>query len=47
MGPPPYGRSLSQPYQKPLTLMERKMKEGNSNRKQSTSQEPTLKVIAS
>eukprot|EP00092_Neocalanus_flemingeri_P014579 GFUD01015728.1.p1 GENE.GFUD01015728.1~~GFUD01015728.1.p1 ORF type:complete len:612 (+),score=83.64 GFUD01015728.1:642-2477(+) len=44
MGPPPYGRSLSQPYQKPLTLMERKMKEGNSNRKQSMSQEPTSKM---
>jgi len=44
MGPPPYGRSLTQPYQKPLTLMERRMKEGNSNKKQPISPEPTLKM---
>jgi len=44
MGPPGYGRSLSQPYQKPLPLMERKMKEGNCIKKQPLSQEPTSKM---
>merc|ERR1719348_2827151 len=44
MGPPGYGRSLSQPYQKPLPLMERKMKEGNCIKKQTVSQETTSKM---
>ena len=41
MGPPPYGRSLTVPYQKPLSLMERKMSQEQS---QSFSQKPNLLV---
>lgn len=33
MGPPPYGRSLSQPYQKPLTVLERRLKESGESRR--------------
>lgn len=36
MGPPPYGRSLSQPYQKPLTVLERRLKESSDSRRGST-----------
>jgi len=36
MGPPPYGRSLSQPYQKPLTVLERRLKESSDTRRGSS-----------
>ena len=31
MGPPPYGRSLTVPYQKPLSMIERKASQDQSS----------------
>ena len=38
MGPPTYGRSLSQPYQKPLSALERRLREAGRKEESEASQ---------